>query len=287
MVEDDEASEKMFCGVVKILEVIPVKTSLVQVGDDIVHVILEAIEKAGLNIEDGDVLLVADKIVATSEGRIVNYDSVKISKKAKKLAEKYSLEPPFVELVLNEADEIYGGVPRALLTLKNNILIANAGIDHKNAPENSACLWSVNPNETAKRIWKALSEKTSKKIGFILIDSHVNPMRVGTVGFALGIAGIRPVKDCRGLPDLYGRPLVITRMNLADDLAASAHLVMGETSERTPLVIIRGAPVEVTDNYDPNDVVIAREDCMFMNTFLKKRKRRDKKLNGTQKQNRA
>jgi len=258
------------------LEVLPIKTPLVQSGDDIIKVILEAIDNAGVKIEDGDVLLAADKIVATSEGRVVNYDVVKPSRRAKRLAEKYSLEPPFVELVLREADEIYGGVPRALLTLKNNVLIANAGIDHKNAPENSACLWSVNPNETAERIWKSLSNKTGKKIGFILIDSHVSPMRVGTTGFALGIAGIKPVKDCRGLLDLYDRPLLITRMNIADDLAAAAHLVMGETSERTPLAIIRGAPVEVADDYDPNDVVIGKEDCMYMSVFLSKRKLKDK-----------
>jgi len=263
--------------------VLPIKTSLVQVGDDIINVMLEAIDNAGLKIEDGDILLVADKIVATSEGRVVNFNSIKPTRRAKTLAEKHSLEPQFVELVLREAEEIYGGVPRALLTLKNNVLIANAGIDHKNAPENSACLWSINPNETAKRVWKALSENTGKKIGFILIDSHVNPMRVGTTGFALGIAGIKPIKDCRGLLDLYNRPLVITRMNIADDLAAAAHLVMGETSESTPLVIIRGAPVEISDDYDPDEVVIAKDDCMFMSVFLSKRKRRDKNANALQK----
>lgn len=252
-------------------------------GDDVIKVMLEAIDKAGLKIEDGDILLVADKIVATSEGRVVNFDSVRSTRKAKKLAKKYSLEPPFVELVLREAEEIYGGVPRALLTLSNNVLIANAGIDHKNAPENSACLWSINVNETARRIWKVLSEKSGKKIGFLLIDSRVNPMRVGTTGFALAIAGIKAVKDCRGLLDLYNRPLLITRMNIADDLAAAAHLVMGETSESTPLVIIRGAPVEVTNDYDPNEVVIRRDECMFMRVFLSKRKRKDKNENVIQK----
>lgn len=237
-------------------------------GDDIIKVILEAIDKAGLKIEDGDILLVADKIVATSEGRVFNYDSIKPTIEAKKLAEKYSLEPPFVDLVLREAEEIFGGVPRALLTLKNNILIANAGVDHKNAPQNSACLWSINPNETARRIWKTLSDKTGKKIGVILVDSHVNPMRVGTTGFALGIAGVKPIKDCRGMLDLYKRTVLITRINVADDLASAAHLVMGETSEMTPLVIIRGAPVEVTNEYDPNEVVISKDECMYMSVFL-------------------
>jgi coenzyme F420-0:L-glutamate ligase len=251
------------------LEIFPIKTPLVHIGDDIIKVILESIDSAGLWIEDRDVLVVSDKIVATSEGRIINFDSVKPGRKAKELAKKYSLEPPFVELVLKEAEEIYGGVPKAIITLKNNVLIANAGIDHKNAPKNSVCLWSINPNETTKKIWKAISKKTGRKIGLILVDSHVNPMRVGTVGFALGIAGFKPTKDCRGSLDLYGRKVLITRINVADDLASAAHLVIGETTERTPLALVRGAPVEITDDYDPNEITIAREDCMYMGVFLK------------------
>jgi coenzyme F420-0:L-glutamate ligase/coenzyme F420-1:gamma-L-glutamate ligase len=261
------------------LEVLPVKTPLIRVGDNIIKIMLEAIARAGLKIEDGDILIVADKIVATSEGRIINYDSIKPTKKARILAEEYFLEPPFVELVLREAEKIYGGVPRALLTLRNNVLIANAGIDHKNAPENSACLWSINPNETARKIWRVLSKKTMKKIGLILIDSHVNPMRVGNTGFALGIAGIKPIKDCRGLLDLYARSILITRLNVADDLASAAHLVMGETSERIPLVIIRGAPVEFDEKYDSNEIVMAEDECMYMKTFLNNKRKRRTKVN--------
>ncbi len=163
-------------------------------------------------------------------------------------------------------------MPRALLTIKNDVLIANAGIDHKNAPQNSAVLWPVSPNDTAKRVWKALSGKVRKRIGLILVDSHVNPMRIGTTGFALGIAGVRPVKDCRGLSDLYSRAVLITRINVADDLAAAAHLVMGETSEMTPIVIIRGAPVQLTDDYDPHEVVISKEDCLYMSVLSNPKK---------------
>jgi coenzyme F420-0:L-glutamate ligase/coenzyme F420-1:gamma-L-glutamate ligase len=252
------------------LEVFSIKTSLVKAGDNITKLLMEAINGAGIKIRDGDILLVADKILAISEGRVVKLDSVKPTAKAKELAEKYLLEPQFVELVLREADEIYGGVPKALATLKNNVLIANAGIDHKNAPENSACLWPTNPNETAKEIWKDLSEETKRKIGVILVDSRVNPMRLGTTGFALGIAGIRPIKDCRGLLDLYGRRILITRVNVCDDLAAVAHLVMGEASECTPLVVVRGAPVELSDQYDPDEMVIEKNECLYMKFLIKK-----------------
>jgi len=252
-------------------------------GNNITKLIIEAINGAGIEIVNGDVLLVADKIVATSEGRVVKLKSIHPTKKAEKLAKKYSLEPQFVELVLREADEIYGGVPRALATLKNNVLIANAGIDHKNAPENSACLWPANPNETTKKIWKALSEETKRRIGVILVDSRVNPLRLGTTGFALGIAGIRPIRDCRGMVDLYGRRILITRVNVCDDLAAAAHLVMGEAAERTPLVVVRGAPVELTDQYDPDEMIIEKNECLYMR-LLSKKKLGVKKVNALRRQ---
>ncbi len=250
------------------MEVYSIKTPLVKEGDDIIGIILESIENAKLEIKDGDILIAADKIVSTSEGRTANLATIRPSKRANEIAKKHSLEPSFVELVIREADEIYGGAHRAILTLKNNVLIANAGIDRKNAPINRVSLWSIDPNAVAYRIWKILKQKTGKKIGFLLIDSHVSPMRAGTNGFALGIAGIKPIRDCRGNLDLYDRQILITRMNVADDLAAIAHLMMGESAERTPLILIRGAPVEMTDKCDPDEVVIPRNECMYMRVFL-------------------
>ena len=158
--EDDGFRLNVILGASLVMELLPIKTPLVKEGDNITSIILESVKKAKVEIRDDDVLIVADKIVATSEGRNVVYDSVKPSIRAHRLARKYALEPAFVELVLRDADEIYGGVHRALLTLRGNILIANAGLDHKNAPPNSACLWSVNPNKTARELWKKMSKKT-------------------------------------------------------------------------------------------------------------------------------
>jgi coenzyme F420-0:L-glutamate ligase/coenzyme F420-1:gamma-L-glutamate ligase len=94
---------------------------------------------------------------------------------------------------------------------------------------------------------------------------------MGTLGFALGVAGFRPVKDCRGMKDLYGKPLRITRINLADDLASAAHLIMGETTERIAIAIIRDSNVSITDDYDPREVVIPKEECLFMMNLGKDR----------------
>jgi coenzyme F420-0:L-glutamate ligase/coenzyme F420-1:gamma-L-glutamate ligase len=254
------------------MRLIPIQTPLIKQGDNIINIFLDILRQKGLNVQEGDIVAFADKIVAVSEGRVIDLHCMEASDRAKSLAERYMLEPSFVELVIQKADKVYGGVPRALLTINNDILIANAGIDHKNAPGNSVTLWPSNPNETAAKLREELCVKTGKRVGVILVDSHVAPMRMGTLGFALGLAGFQPVKDCRGMKDLYGKPLLITRINLADDLAAAAHFVMGETTERISIVIIRDSNLEITDDYNPRDVVISREECLFIKNLVTKGK---------------
>ena len=203
-----------------------------------------------------------------SPNQIVISGELSAIKKAIELAEKYHLEPGFAELVTREADVIMGGVYRAVLTVRDGIMVANAGIDHKNVPEDCAALWPDNPNQRAKEIRERIMKITGKKVGVILVDSRVMPLRRGTIGFALGFSGIKPTIDCRGKKDLYGKSLKITYMNVIDDLAATAHLLMGETDERVPLVIIRGAPVEITDDYDPDEVKIPYKDCIYMKNLM-------------------
>jgi coenzyme F420-0:L-glutamate ligase len=251
------------------MELIPVLTPMVERGDVVVDVLIRALREQQCQLQAGDIVAVADKIMAIAEGRTAKLDTIDPSQCANTLASKYHLEPPFVELVLREADEVLGGVARALLTTKNGIIIANAGIDHKNAPDGTAALWPTNPNDTAANLRRDICENTGNTVGVILVDSHVIPMRMGTVGFALGIAGFNPVLDCRGVPDLYGQPLVITRFNIADDLAAAAHYHMGETTQRVPFVIIRDSGVEMADSWNPDAVKIPQHDCMFMTNLRK------------------
>jgi len=248
-------------------EITPIRMPLVQKGADVALQLLRSATEAGLNLQDEDIVAVADKILAIAEGRVVNYTRIEASPRARQLGEEFDLEPGFVELVLQEAERVYGGVKRALLTLKHGVLIANAGIDHKNVPTGNACLWPENPNATAQALRHSLQSLTGKRLGVILVDSHVMPLRMGTVGFALGIAGFEPVRDCRGALDLYGKPLLITRVNIADDLASAAHIAMGETDERVPVAIIRGAPVKVTDVYDAESIRIPPSVDLFMTVF--------------------
>jgi coenzyme F420-0:L-glutamate ligase/coenzyme F420-1:gamma-L-glutamate ligase len=252
------------------IRVFGILTKLIRIGDNLADVILDAANGQGLEIENNDLLAIASKALAVSEKRLVKLNSIKPSKRAMRLAKKYELEPSFVEVVLQEAEKVYGGVPKALLALKNNMLVANAGVDRKNAPEGYVILWPLSPHESAERIRRKISAKTGRHVGVLIIDSGISPLRMGTTALAIGVAGFKPIKDCRVERDLYGKRIHITRHSVADDLASAAHLVMGETTARVPAVLIRNAPVILSEECDPNSMTIRAEQCLFMQSFLRK-----------------
>ncbi|PIX31608.1 coenzyme F420-0:L-glutamate ligase [Candidatus Bathyarchaeota archaeon CG_4_8_14_3_um_filter_42_8] len=245
-----------------------VKTRIIKTGDDTVEVILESLREQNLNLENNDVLAITSKIIACAEGRIVKLSDVKPSDRAKELAKQFSLQPEFAELILCEADKIYGGVEKAVLTLKNGILTANAGIDNKNAPKDYAVLWPNDAQKWATRIREEIKRKTGKHVAVLIVDSGLIPLRMGTTGLALAVAGFKPVKDCRGDKDIYGKPLIITRHAIADNLASAAHLLMGEAAEKTPVVLIKDAPVDFDDCvYGSADMMMPFKECIFMSAF--------------------
>jgi coenzyme F420-0:L-glutamate ligase len=245
-----------------------VKTRIVKVGDDPVKLILESLKEQNLQLEDNDILALTSKIIAYAQGRVVKLSEVTPSERAEKCAEKFSLQPEFAELILREAEKIYGGVEKAVLTLKNGILTANAGIDNKNAPVDYAVLW---PNDTEKwvnHIRKEIEQRVDKRVAVLIVDSGLIPLRIGTVGLALAVAGFKPIKDCRSEKDIYGKPLVITRHAVADNLASAAHLLMGEAHEKTPIVLIKDAPVDFDDGvYGSKDMMMPFKECIFMSAL--------------------
>ena len=245
-----------------------VKTRLIKMGEDPVEVILRSLQEQNLQLEDNDILAITSKIIAYAENRVVRLSDIKPSEKAKELAQRFSLQQEFAELILREADKIYGGVEKAVLTLKNGILTANAGIDNKNAPVGFAVLWPNNAEEWARRIREEIRHKMGKKVAVLVVDSSLAPLRIGTVGLALAVAGFKPIADCRGEKDIYGKPLVITRHAVADNLASAAHLLMGEAAEKTPIVLIKDALVDFDDGvYGSADMMMPFKECIFMNTF--------------------
>jgi len=251
------------------MQLFGISTRMIKPGDNLVNVILEATKKQGLEIRDADLLAIASKAVAVAQNRLVKLSSIKPSEKAKILAEEYELEPNFIEVVLQEAEKVYGGVSKALLTLKNNMLVANAGVDRKNAPKGYVILWPLNPQKSAEEIRKEIINKTGKCVGVLIVDSGIVPLRIGTTAIAIGVAGFKPTRDCRAERDLYGKRIYITRHALADDLASSAHLIMGETTARTPAVLIRNAPITLSEEFNPDSMTIPAKECLFMRSFLK------------------
>ncbi|RLI21727.1 coenzyme F420-0:L-glutamate ligase [Candidatus Bathyarchaeota archaeon] len=249
------------------MQIFPIKTQVVKPGQSLAEIILNALRNQGVQLQDGDILAVASKVVSTATNQIVYLKEVKPSEEAKKLAEKYFLEPEFTELILKESEKIYGGVKKAILTLKNGILTVNAGIDRKNAPNGYVMLWPLNPQLEADKLRSQIEKVTKKKIGVIIVDSEISPLRLGTRGFALAISGFKPIKDYRGEKDIYGKEIVITLHSIADDLASAAHFLMGESSEQTPVVLIRDAPITLDENAKSEDLKISKENCVYCSSF--------------------
>jgi coenzyme F420-0:L-glutamate ligase/homotetrameric cytidine deaminase len=243
------------------LEVLGIKTDLIKIGDNLVKALEKGMLEAGLVLEDGDILVVSESAVATSEGSVVNLNDISPSRRAYELAARYSKDPRDMQLILQESDQIMGGIPGVVLTMNKGFLYPNAGIDHSNAPPGYVVLFPADSQKSAWEIRKRIAR--GKRIGVIIGDSRTHPLRLGCVGVALGCAGVEPVEDARGQNDLYGRLLMITRKAVADNLVSAAQIVMGEGDEGVPAAIIRGAPVSIRDD-NCQIPTIPPSECMYI-----------------------
>ena len=244
--------------------VYPLESRLVQSGDSLLEGLNEALARRRVRLRERDIIAVSSKAVAISEGATRDLTPIKATLLAKKLAKEYSLTPPFVQVVMEEADQVVGGVKGALLTIKDGDAAANAGVDRKNAPGNSVVLWPRHPDSSARMLRKSIHRRFHKKVGVVIIDSRVTPLRLGTIGLAIGCAGFEPVRDYRGTKDLFGRQAEITFQALADGVAATCQLVMGETLESTPFALVRGAPVSFTEGKSIRLAKLPRNQCLYM-----------------------
>ncbi len=217
---------------------------LIQPGDDLPGVVLAAAAAAGMDWRDGDVLVVAQKIVSKAEGRITYLPHVRPSARAQELATQTGKDPRLVEVILGESAEVLRVRP-GLLVVEHRLgfVCANAGVDQSNVAgsDDWALLLPADPDVSARRMRDAIRLASGADVAVIISDSHGRAWRFGTVGVAIGVAGLRPLSDLRGQPDLAGRPLQITEVGTADELAAAAGLLMGQAGEGTPAVRVRGA----------------------------------------------
>jgi coenzyme F420-0:L-glutamate ligase len=246
------------------LQLYPIKSAIIHPGDSITAKLVEAISSAKLSLKNGDVVAIASKIVSLSEGNIISLTGIKPSAAAKRLARKYELAREFAQIVLDQSEAVYGGVSGAVLSLKDGNATANSGVDRKNAPRNTAIPWPASPHRSAMNVRKAIKRRLGKRVGVVIVDSRVTPLRLGTIGLAIGCSGFQPVKDTRGTADLFGRRTLMTFRAIADGIAGAAHLLMGETRESIPFVLVRGAPITLDDHYRPSPMTLPVKDCLYM-----------------------
>ncbi len=252
------------------MQVFGLKSAIVQPNDDLIAHIIESLKIANLSLQNKDILVLSETVVATTQGRMINLKTVKeIRPEAVALAKQYLMDPRLVELVFQESAAIIGGVDHVLLAEVGGILIANAGIDLSNAGgDDNAVFLPRDLQKTADQIRRQLEQRFNVKIGIILADSRVQPLKVGIIGMALAVSGFQPIIDCRGRKDLFGREIRIKQMAVADDIASAAVLLMGECDESIPFGLVRGAPVKFTDD-SPVSMVMLPTECLFMNIFAK------------------
>jgi coenzyme F420-0:L-glutamate ligase / coenzyme F420-1:gamma-L-glutamate ligase len=252
----------------KPLIVIPVEAPVQHTAFDLYQTLITALEANDEQLQDGDVLAISSKYTAISENRILSLADIVVTPEAEMLAQRYQMNPRMAQLVLQEADHIFGGIEGFLLTAKDGIISPNAGIDRSNIPNDFAVLFPQDPYGAAANLRRILRERSNVDVGIILTDSWLMPGRLGTTGVALATAGFKPVQDERGKNDLFGNPMQVTQRGIADTLCICAQMVMGERDEATPFAIIRNSGVQLLDlPLSPADVAIAWDMCLYIESL--------------------
>lgn len=218
------------------------RISLVGPNNNLAKIILDAMENEGLKIEDGDVVVVAQKILSKAEGRVVDLTRVVPSEKALEIGKKIRKDPRFVETVLDESKRIIKLSEDILLVEDNRGLVCiNAGIDKSNVQgKDNFGLLPADPDRSAQELMLDIAKLTGKKVVVIICDTYSRPFRRGQVNFAIGIAGINPFRDYRGKKDLFGQILRVKNIAVVDEIASAAELLMGQGEEGMPVVIFKG-----------------------------------------------
>jgi coenzyme F420-0:L-glutamate ligase/coenzyme F420-1:gamma-L-glutamate ligase len=222
------------------------------------------LQRARQTLEDGDILAVSGKFIAMAQGRYLELDKVRPMRDAVRIGKRHSISPALAEVILRESDYLLKGLEGFVLTVKDGAFAPNAGVDKSNIMKGYVILHPSQPDEAAHRIadWALL--EFGSRVGVVVTDSRLQPLRMGTVGTAIGSWGIPSLMDDRGREDLFGNIMKVTRRAVADDLASAAQLLMGETAEGVPAVLIRGSGIEVRRTVGGMHVSIPPSQCIFV-----------------------
>jgi len=239
---------------------------LIKAGDNLAELICEAAERQGTPIQDGDIIVVTHVAVSKAEGRVINLDDVVPSTFAKTFAELYGKDPALVETILKESKGIIRMVDGKIITeTKHGFICANSGIDKSNVPgERCVALLPEDPDSSAARIRHNIKKLTGKDVAVIISDTHGRPLREGEINVAIGVSGLKPIRDRRGEKDLFGYTLRVKQTAVADELASAAELVIGQADEGIPAAIIRGYRYIKSEDAKAKELIRPKEKDLFL-----------------------
>ncbi|MFP6755650.1 MAG: coenzyme F420-0:L-glutamate ligase [Alphaproteobacteria bacterium] len=239
---------------------------LIRAGDDLVALILGECSAAGEKLCDGDILVLAQKIVSKAEGRVVDLASVTPSVAALALAQSSNKDPRLVEVILTESNEVIRQREGALIVENRlGVVLANAGVDMSNVDQDggdAVVLLPEDPDRSCALLREGIKQRAEVDVGVMINDSLGRAFRNGTAGAALGVAGVPTLVDLSGTPDLFGRPLRVTQVAIADELAAAASLLMGQANEGRPVVLVRGFQCHAAPGKG-QDLIRVKEQDLF------------------------
>lgn len=241
----------------------------IETGDDLVNEVIQSLSVSDLTLENGDILVFAQKVISKSEGRLVNLSMVVPTLEAKRIAAEVEKRAELIQLILDESNEVLRTRPGTIIVEhKSGFVCANAGIDHSNVSgpwgnkEDWVLLLPEDANLSAQRIRQGLEASYGVKIGVLIIDSHGRAWRNGIIGMAIGLSGMPALVDMRGMEDMFQYKLRVTVIAVADELAAAASLMMGQAAEGTPIIHVRGFPYPLTEG-DASNLVRQKQFDMF------------------------
>lgn len=239
-------------------------------GDNLVKLILEAMDADRVAIKDGDIFVLAQKIVSKAEGRLINLLDVEAGDRAQQVARVVQKDPRLVELILQESHEVLRMRPGVMIVEHlHGFVCANAGIDHSNVrgegkdPQLWYLLLPKDADQSAREFRAEVRRLAGVNVGVLIIDSHGRAWRNGTVGITIGLAGVPGIVDMRGMQDMYGYRLQNTLIAAADELAGAASLMMGQADEKSPVVVVKGFPYPLKESSSLKELIRSKDQDLF------------------------
>ena len=238
----------------------------IEPGDNLVEIICNNLEENNQDIHVNDVFVIAQKIISKSEDRYIDINKIEISREAQDLATKLKRHPGLIQCVLNESKKIIS-IEKGVLIVEHNLgyINVNAGVDFSNIPDdkNLALLLPTNPSKSANEIQKRLSKKLNKNISIIISDSMTRPYRLGVTNFALASSNIQSLIDLSGTTDMYGKSLKHTEIAVADEIASAAGILMGQSDEMRPIILVKGFDKSQYEINDAFNLTVNKEDDLY------------------------